>query len=502
MHKRLRTRLFRQLQRLGFVATLITGSAANASPLTPEEAVKRAAARSPELSAALFELESAKAGVRIEALARTPLLTANTQGSYGESFSDTSEGATLNSTEQVRADVGIETSTSIGTRLSAGFSTSARWQTVNRDPTTTSGVTLGPTIAAELTFDVTQPLIRGAGESAVLSGLRIARTQERQAELDKNLQTSRLGLDVLTAYWDLWVAERSLEVERSALALANQQKADLETRVKLGASPEIDLLRLSSEAATRRQRVVDAEAEVADSQLALARLVGLPRAEASQLTTAATPTGRPLIADIDKTLEAASLASPELLSLELSEEQAKERVRSAENAASTRLDAWASLAAGGLWTEEPPSGLALPGGRPALSAMFGLTLELPLGDSSNDARVDQARANLRASQSRKQTREETLALEVARLHRSLEAARDAVTSAAETAEIAKRLAASEEAKIKLGTAIILDLVTAQQSLRESELSRLRAEAQAERLALQLDHLTGMLLARVATENAK
>ncbi|HRE91736.1 MAG TPA: TolC family protein, partial [Myxococcota bacterium] len=111
-----------------------------------------------------------------------------------------------------------------------------------------------------------------------------------------------------------------------------------------------------------------------------------------------------------------------------------------------------------------------------------------------------AAANLRGTTARKQAREETLELEVARLHRSLQAARDAVTTAAETAAIAKRLAEREEARIKLGTAVILDLITAQQSQRESELAKLRAEAQAERLALQLDHLTGTLLPRVAQEN--
>lgn len=492
----------RRLSSLTFaaLAPLLFGSSAIAAPLTPEEAIKRAAARSPELSVALAELESASAGVRIEALARTPILIANASGSYAESFSDTSEGATRNSNERVAADIGLETSTTIGTRISAGFSTSSRWQTVNRDPTTTSGVTLGPTIAAELTFDVTQPLLRGAGESAVLSGLRIARTQQRQAELEKNLQTSQLGLTVLSAYWDLWVAERALEVERAGFELSSRQKADVETRVRLGASPETDLLRLSSEAASRRQRVVDAEVEVADRQLALSRLIGLSYAESAQLTTAATPVGRPLIAELEATLDAARTSSPELLSLELAEEQARERLRAARDAASTRLDAWANLAAGGLWTEGPPTGLSLPGDRPALSAMVGLTLELPLGDAANDARVDQAAASLRGTSARKQAREETLELEVARLHRSLQAARDAVATAAETASIAKRLAEREEARIKLGTAVILDLITAQQSQRESELAKLRAEAQAERLALQLDHLTGTLLGRVALES--
>ena len=484
-------------RRLGVVLALATGGGAYAQPLTPDEALRRAAARSPELQAALSDVVAARAGVQIEDRSRDAVLTANAQGAYSESFSDTSEGATLNSTERFAADVSVRTTTSIGTQLTAGFSTSARWQTINRDPTTTAGVTLGPTIAAEVSVDVVQPLLRGGGESAVLSSLRVARSQAEQAELEQNEATSRLALDVLSAYWDLWVAEQSLTVERSGLELMLRQKGDMDTRVKLGTVAEIESLRLASEAASRRQRVTDAEATLADRQMALARLTGIPYAESSSLSTAAAPAGQPTVVGAEATITLALRQSPELARLAAGIEQSKERVRAARNAAETRLDAWANLAAGGLWTEGPPSGLELPGGRPAISALVGLTLELPLGDASADARLDQARANLRSATLRQDARIETLSLEVARLHRSLQAAKDAVRTAAETAEIAKRLAEHEEQKLKLGTSLIIDLVSAQQAGREAELTRLRAQAEAERLALQLDHLTGTLFSRIA-----
>jgi len=495
---RLSTNFQSLARRLGVVLAIAAGGGAYAQPLTPDEALRRAAARSPELQAALSDVVAARASVHIQDRSRDAVLTANAQGAYSESFSDTSEGAALNSNRRIAADVSIHTTTSIGTQWSAGFSTGARWQTINRDPTTTAGVTLGPTIAAELSVDVTQPLLRGGGESAVLSSLRVARSQAEQAELEKDEATSRLALDVLSAFWDLWVAEQSLVVERTGLELTLRQKGDMDTRVKLGIMAEIDLLRLASEAASRRQRVTDSEATLADRQMALARLTGIPYADSSSLSTAAAPAGQPTVVGAEATIVLALRQSPELARLAAGIEQSKEGVRAAQNAAQTRLDAWASLAAGGLWTEGPPSGLELPGGRPALSALVGLTLELPLGDASADARLDQARANLRSATLRQDARIETLTLEVARLHRSLQAAKDAVRTASETAEIATRLAEYEEQKLKLGSSLIIDLVSAQQAGREAELTRLRAQAQAERLALQLDHLTGTLVARIAT----
>lgn len=486
--------LVQHLVCLGLLTGLVSGpSPASAEPLSPEEALRRASARSPELAVALADLEAARAGVRVEALARTPVLTANTQGQYGESFSDTSEGATRNTTERVSADVGVRTSTTAGTQLAAGLSTSARWQTINRDPTTTSGVTLGPTVAAELSLEVTQPLMRGFGEATTLSGLRVARAGERRASLSRSQEASRLALEVLTTYWDLWVAERSVEVERAGAETVARQRDELAARVKLGTSAELDLLRLTSEMAARRQRVVDAEASVIAQQLALARLTGTPLTDAQALSTSAAPSGTPELLDLAALTAQAAASSPELLALDQAIAQARERVAVARDAASTRLDAWANLAAGALWTEGPPSGLALPGGRPAISAMVGLTLELPLGDASNDARVDEALANLRAATLKKQVREETLALEVARVLSSKAAAVAAIASADETAQIARRLADREAARLSLGTGVIVDLVSAQQSLREAELTRLRAQAQSERLTLQLRHLTGALV---------
>ncbi len=479
---------------LTMVFVAATDLRAQAEPVSLDEVVKRAMAVSPELRAAMASLEAARAAVDAEARRRVPVMVAGVDARRTEQFSDTAEGAILNSSERAFGNVGVQLETSVGTAIKAGLSTSSRWQTINRDPTTASSVTLGPTIAAEVTLDVTQPLLRGAGEDIVLAQWRIARAQMEVVELERQEAASAVLEGALGAAWDLWEAEQALAVERAGLSATETQQAETETRERLGTVTEMDALRLGSEASSRRQRVLSAEALLADRQLALARFLGVGRGEAGTLGTSGlvpVETGRGL----DALTGLAVSSSPELMRLERVVAQARERLVAARDTAKTRVDLWGSVAMGGLWTEGPPSGLELPGGRPAISAMAGLDIELPLGPSAADAAVAEAAAEVRAAELRLEARKDVLIFEISRRHKALEVAAMTARQAEETIGIAGRLAEKEAARLKLGLGTATDVILAQQLVREAELSRVRALADAARAEVALERLAGTLLLR-------
>lgn len=476
---------------------------AHAEPITAEEALRRAVGHSPELRAALADLDASRASVLSAELARTPVLYAGLDGRYAESFSDTSEGATRNSTQQISGEVGVRTATDIGTQIKVGLTSSSRWQRVNRDPTSATEVVLGPTIAADLGVDVTQPLLRGSGTNAVLAGLRQARLSRDASELARQKAGSQLALDTMRAYWQLWVAERTLGVERSALELNQRQLADITAKAKLGTAAAIDTLRLQSEEAARKQSLAEAEADVADRQIALGRLLGLTPSASLELSASSLPEQSPAALaerpSLDELVSLAADQSFDIAQLDLSIEQAKERMGSAADLARPKLDLWSTVGLGGLWTEEAPAGLSLPGGRPAITALIGLDFELPLGESSADANLAEARANLEGAKLRKEARLEQLTAEVATARRALDTARTSAENAAITAKLAGMLAEKEDQKLRLGTSLLTELVSAQQSYRSAELSRLRALANTALAALELDHLTGQLLSRLTIQ---
>lgn len=488
---------------LGSLFALTLGAqAAHAESLTPEEALERARRANPDLAAAIADLEAARADVRAADRARAvPVLKASIDGQHAERFNATGGGVAQNSDDTIDASVDVTHTTAVGTALVFGFDFSNRWSHTNRDVSTTEDVTLGPNQSALLTLGVRQPLLRGAGEGPVLSSLRQARSRARAATAAQLAAASQVAHDVLVAYGELWYAQESLVVEDAALALTERQLADTETRVNiLKTVPEIDRLRLATERASRRQRVLAAKATVTQRQLTLARLMALDMAAARTLVAAKPPapdaTSAPVPA-VEALIARAEAASLELAQARAGLDQSKERVRLAADDALPRLDLTGTLSGGAIWTADGAAS-GFPGGRPAIVAMLGLEFEWPVGASAADANLDAARADLRAAQARYQSKKDQLGAQIASLESDLATTHAALGLAVENVKVASDLAARENAQLALGTVLLTEVISAQQTAREAELTRLRALVDIAASALDLDHVTGDLLARRLT----
>lgn len=467
---RIRTGLGLGLPLVSPLVLLMASTPALAKPITPEQALAQAADRSPELRAALYDLKAA--GLAIDAADRAR--DAHLVGSVH---------ATQASTTNVDASLAVKTETSIGTQISVGVDASF------------DGV---PTSSATVGIDIRQPLLQGGGEDAVLASLNQAKYDKTAAEADRDRTASQLASAVLEAYWEVWFAERALAVEQQALKVTEQQVEDMTKKVEvLKTSPAIDALKLKSEAASQRGQVSSAEADLETAQIGLARLLGTSLANASEVTTAADPSAAPAVASLDALTAAATAESYELRAQRASLEATKVSVRAAQDAAQPRLDFVGSVSVGALWNDTT-DGFAFDFGRPGVIAMVGLEGDLPFGRSDSDARYDAARARLSSAELRYQSATEDLAEQVARARRALVQSETNLKTATETAAIAQQLAETESQKLKLGTSVVTDLVIAQQSARQAELQRLRAEVDIEQKRLALDQLTGALLPRVAS----
>ena len=77
---------------------------------------------------------------------------------------------------------------------------------------------------------VIQPLMRGFGTTVGEVGLRSARVSRTIAEKNHRRLTSQLVRDVLGAYWELWFATESVQIEQAALDLAKRQEEEANAR--------------------------------------------------------------------------------------------------------------------------------------------------------------------------------------------------------------------------------------------------------------------------------
>ncbi|MBT9559544.1 MAG: TolC family protein [Myxococcales bacterium] len=471
--------------RLLLTALLIAGPA---SALTPDEAVRAAVSGSPSLRAALRDLDARRARVLEADRARNPVLYGSGTGEHAERLGSNERSGS----DRLAADVGLRAATDVGTTFDVSVDTSLAWTRLNPDPSNTSDLVNGPEFGLGAGLTVRQPLLRGGGEGRVLAALREARAAVTAAERDREEAASLLVRDVLTAYWELWYAAASASVEADALAVVERQRAEMGQRAAaLGTVPATDVLRLDAEVAARRRRVSDARGLVETRQLTLARLMVVSPDHGLTLTTTGSPDVVVPTAALDELVRRATTASPARAAAAARIASARESRSVADDETRDRVDLVASVGATTLWDEDG----RFAGNRPGFTALVGIEWELPIGPSSADASLAAADAAVAAAEAREEIEVVRVEADVARQHATLRTATATLETLAESVRLSSALADTEAQRLRLGTAIVTDLILAQQAAREAELARLRTETDRAIAATTLNHLTGDLLVR-------
>ncbi len=474
------------------LATLgLTARDAAAETLTPQQALEKAAQQNPALKASLLDIKAAKLAVAAEQNARVPVLVAATSGEYTESIGPTDR----TDSEAIRASTGVQLKTDVGTTIETGVQSDVVWR--NLTGTTPASQATGPTFGTSLYLTARQPLLRGLGSDVVLAPLAQAESAAKQAEREQELETSQTALDVLSAYWELWYADRAVGVQERSLEVATKQVADAKLKAgsELGTGSQVDVLQFASSLASIKDSLSQAKTARATRAIALGRLLGVPADEAVLLATtqdAPSMSGAPPA----KALRAALMAgSKELAALRAQVEIAEARLLVAKDADKPRLDAFGSFSIGANWaTDDAYEGLGVAGGRPAFTVLAGLELEAPLGESRATSEAARARAQLDAAKLRYEARVDAIDAEAATLAVSLDSAQTQVDLAGERADIARQLAEAERARLVLGSTTPVNVVLAEQNLREAELRKLRAVVDQTTTQLSLEHTAGALLA--------
>lgn len=473
---------------------LTTPSRARAIP--PEEAVALAIESNPALRAALFDALAARLGHDAARNARIPLLVGSVDGQQSESFAATGSGLVRNMNRQGRASLGVRYTTEVGTTLELHVSGGVQARRVNRDAASSQVVDITPFYSAQTQIVARQPLLRGAGRDANLAEIRVAEQSALSAREARANAVSEVLRDLLVAYWELWYADHSLEVQREALALTERQEREARARVEiLGTAARVDALAFATEASGLREALTTAEADRRARAVTLGAYLAMGPVESFAILPEGTPPEDAALPQLEDLLELAMASSPEIARFEAELETRRLEVAAARNDKRARLDAIATAGVTGLYTDDALPGLQLPGGRPATFVTGGLELELPLGPSRQRSVYEQQLATLAATEARFEARKLALEGEIATLHQSVQAAFERAALAAETAEVARELAEAERARLDLGTTTAFDVLRAQQSERETGLRELRAKVDAVSEAIRLEHTVGRLLDR-------
>jgi len=180
------------------------------------------------------------------------LLTASFNVAHDESpVTNTFLGQGVTTDDSLLAQAGV-------TRLLTSGGTISLLYRADRLSTNNPFATVNPAYTSTLTAEIRQPLLRGAGDTA-LADIRRAQNGVVGARATYEGQVEAVLLQVAEAYWELVFADANLAAQGKSLEVARELLADATSRLHAEVGTPLDVAEARAGVERRRSEVLDAE---------------------------------------------------------------------------------------------------------------------------------------------------------------------------------------------------------------------------------------------------
>ncbi len=488
------------LTALPLLGVLLTSSVATAQAprrVSDREAVRLAMAENPALKAALIDVQQSDAEVDAAEGVFTPIFSADAGYTHSTSPRAQPDSYTFSESDLFSLGSGLSHQFPWGT--SVGFRLEGQRRTASAAGLGVAGgqADSGPTYNLLGRATVVHPLMRGSGREIGEAGLRQARLARTSSERSRDAAASSLLRDVLSVYWELWYQGRAEEIERKARDTAKRQRDEADQRIQAGALAPIELLSFETRLAQLEQGLASTEATTRQRGVELARLLG--QESSSPFTSAGGDAPTDLQMPISET-DAYRLAmdeSPDIKAQEAQLAQARERIITAGESRRARLDLEAYVQGESAAYQEVPPVASRFVTEPAVSVHVGVVFEMPLSGQVRQANERVALLAVESAKARLESSRQGLRAQVAAVYVKADTARRRVELAQRTVTVAEKQLAGQRARYEQGAAILLEVQQAEDSLRQAQLSVERARVDHVSAIIDLEQITGRLLARYA-----
>ncbi len=384
----------------------------------------------------------------------------------------------------------------------------------NLKSSTNSGfATLNPFYNTSWSFQVTQPLLKNFGVFANKAPIYIAQRNLRQSQAAFEGEVSDIVLSVISQYWNVVLAGKSLAVQKQSYEEAQQSYERDKKALSLGALPPLDIYRSESEVAARRVTVIQAEYVLKQAEDQFRQIIAADRdpmlsAIDLSLTDKAEPPETLLDMDIASALSLALANRPELEATKQQLAADTLSIRLAHNNLRPDLELSGFYSPTGLGgnaydiSTVPPTLLSTSGLGDSLSQLFGfkyptysasLTLQLPIKNHSAEANLADAVVSQRTDQYREARTAQSVTLEVKNAVHLLEQAKVSLQAAKVSDDLAQKSLQAEQRKYQLGGSTIFFVLDAQTQLANAEFALAQAQTNYQTAVAAVDHATGKLL---------
>jgi outer membrane protein TolC len=388
------------------------------------------------------------------------------------------------------------------------FQTGANFQTsfsANKLSTNDSLSLLNPSLASNLQFTVTQPLLKNFGLFPNRAPILIAQRNFKQARANFLGEVNDVVLQIVGNYWGVVLARENLTVQKKSLEEAEKSYERDKKALSLGALPPLDIYRSQSQVATRRVGVIQAEYSLKQAEDQFRRGVGADLDPAIRvldldLTDRPEPAGELSGTDIATALSRALANRPELERVHEQLANDELSVRLAHNNLKPDLELSGFYSGNGVAGNSQANGNT--GLNNSLSQVFhftypaygaSLSLTLPIRNHSGQANLADALVSRTRDQYQERQTNQSITLEVTQAVHSLEEAKLTMEAAKVAVDLARDTLKADERKYELGAEAVFFVLDAQTQLAQAELNLIQAQINYQLAVAQLDHATGDLL---------
>ena len=476
------------------------GSSANNSLLTwagtPKQTslpdlLQVAVRLAPSLQSAKLDIEIAEAQIQQTWARRDWLFRAQANGSFTQA--GLVAGVAVGNTRRYgfSADVSrmIPTGGTVGLHIQSGYA-----------KTTGTGFGDSTYWNDQISLELTQPLLRGRGRYLYDANEARARLSRDAAVLGRRLAALETVQVIVSAYWDLVLAQRQIAITQASLDLARERLRITEIGANGGKIAPAEIPAVQQIIATREEEVLGGELAVLDRSITLRRSVGMSIEPgdiglrvATELDTQ--DQGWTLAALLEK----AYAASPELATLAKQEAGATIEIEVTENGLLPQLDL--ALSFGPTGTDDNTTEGGAKFGTAAANtfkfselagaATLTFTQSLHRDDVKGRARElrlgrDKLRVNVIDIKAQ-------IAQTLARAVAQIELAKRRVVLSQRAIDLANENIRIETDRFNLGKATNFDVLNRQEELRQAELRKAQALIDWHKAETVVMTLTGDLL---------
>jgi len=402
--------------------------------------------------------------------------------------SDIFGGADIQNNESLSLNLGLEQKIALGGTLNISLYNS-------RSKTNNAFSTINPNLYSNLTFSLSQPLLKGFGTFSTKKDIYIAVNNYKINEYKLKENILEIIYNVEDAYWNLVYTYQNLDAKKKALQRSKDLLKQNEIKVRVGVAAPIDILEAKADVASYESQLIQAEQSIQTAEENLKKILNLSKQD-KRIIPSDIPEVKTIETDFNKFLLEALQNRPDIEQSKLDLKNYNILVKYARNQMLPDLQLTASYYTTGQGGTQIIYGPGNPftGEREIIGTLerdvwdsmkdtvsnlyknysFGLKLSVPLSFSKERAQFAQAKINMKRSLLNLEKVENNIYSEVKQVIKEIQTNLKLVVANDIALKLEKEKLKAEEKKLSVGLSTNFQVLTYQRQYAAAQTNALQS----------------------------